>query len=121
MTNKPDIQIAFTADFKRDVARLYRRFRNIQHDVDTFIQLLRDENLPGDKVRGVGYDVYKARICSRDMKKGKSGGYRALYYVRRADRIVLVTLYAKSDQSDISPNLLKQIIDEFRLSAEDDE
>jgi hypothetical protein len=55
------------------------------------------------------------------MKKGKSGGYRALYYVRRADRIVLVTLYAKSDQSDISPNLLKQIIDEFRLSAEDDE
>jgi hypothetical protein len=40
----------------------------------------------------------------------KSGGYRVIYYVRTAKRIVLTYIYFKGDQEDISAEEIQQMI-----------
>jgi len=40
-----------------------------------------------------------------------------IYYLRTQQSIVLITLYSKSDQADISANDVRQIIREFEKTV----
>jgi hypothetical protein len=45
----------------------------------------------------------KARFSSQELDRGSSGGYRVLYAAFPAyEKIVLVTLFSKSDQANLS-------------------
>jgi len=66
--------------------------------------------LPGDKISGIGYKVFKLRIKNSDRKKGKSGSYRLIYYCQTAIGIILLTIYSKSEQIDIAADDIRRII-----------
>lgn len=67
--------------FERDLKRLGRRYRRIRRDLEPLIgQLLAGES-PGDRVQGVRTVVYKVRLPNSDARRGKSGGYRVIYYL----------------------------------------
>ena len=51
------------------------------------------------------------RVANSDVAKGKRSGYRLIYYIETSDKVLLVTLYSKSEQGDISAKRLAQIID----------
>jgi mRNA-degrading endonuclease RelE of RelBE toxin-antitoxin system len=61
----------------------------------------------------VGYSVFKVRIKNSNNQKGKSGGYRFIYYLKTDTQIVLITVYSKSDQGDISVETIHRIIANF--------
>jgi mRNA-degrading endonuclease RelE of RelBE toxin-antitoxin system len=81
---------------------------------------LRAGEVPGDQIQGVGYTVYKARVKNSDLQRGKSGGYRIVYYLRTTTTLILLTIYAKTQQADVSTEELRQIIKEVE-EAESDE
>ena len=109
--------IRFSARFQKDVKQLAKRYRHIRADLDLFIATLSTGNLVGDKIQGTNYLLYKARVPNRDAQRGKSGGYRVIYYVVTAQSIVLVTIYAKSDQVDIAlpeiDAIMREILDDM--------
>jgi len=47
-----------------------------------------------------------------DIQKGKSSGYRIIYQVKTPKKALLVEIYSKLDQGDISPNQIRKIIGE---------
>lgn len=57
----------------------------------------------------------KVRIRNSDTQKGKSGGYRLIYWTDSAKLIVLLDIYSKSDQTDIEVNEIRQIIKGFSI------
>jgi mRNA-degrading endonuclease RelE of RelBE toxin-antitoxin system len=114
----PSIQVEYTADFKRDLKRLHKKYRNVRADVNHFVRRLEAGETPGSQVQGTGYTVYKARVRSSNLGRGKSGGYRVLYYLKTAARIVLLTIYAKSASEDISITRIRRIVREHELPPE---
>ncbi|RLD06872.1 MAG: type II toxin-antitoxin system RelE/ParE family toxin, partial [Chloroflexi bacterium] len=48
-----------------------------------------------------------------DINKGKSAGYRIIYYLKTQTSVILVTIYSKTEQSDVSPNRIRRIVEEF--------
>jgi mRNA-degrading endonuclease RelE of RelBE toxin-antitoxin system len=72
--------------------------------------------LPGDQVTGTSYTIFKVRIPNRDVQKGKSGGYRLIYYLQTKVDIILITIYSKSEQSDITAVQIRRIVREFEAS-----
>lgn len=110
MTTKVDVRAL--PQFQRDLKQLIKKYRNIRKDLDPFVERLRDGNTPGDQVPRVGYTVYKARVANTDSHRGKQGGYRVIYYVKTPERILLVTIYSKAEQTDISPDEIRRIIEE---------
>ena len=115
MTSNLPRRVAFSDRFKREIKTLRKRYRSIQADIQPLIKQLEQGETPGDQVPGVGYPVYKVRVRSSDIPKGKSGGYRVLYYVRTTNLLVLITIYVKSDQADISRDTVRRIVDELDL------
>ncbi|MGK7944107.1 MAG: type II toxin-antitoxin system RelE/ParE family toxin, partial [Microcystaceae cyanobacterium] len=81
--------------------------------LDPLINQLQAGEILGDLISGVKYQVFKVRLKNSDIKKGKSAGYRVLYYLKQENSIVFVTIYAKSDQADISSKLIESMIEEF--------
>ncbi|MGI9281239.1 MAG: type II toxin-antitoxin system RelE/ParE family toxin [Endozoicomonas sp.] len=55
--------------------------------------------------------MYKIRVRNSDAKRGKSGGYRVIYYLKTKEVIILVTLYSKTEQTDIQTDEVQSIID----------
>lgn len=109
--NEPSqVEVLFTSEFKRSLRRLAKRYRSIRKDVEPVVDRLASGETPGDRVQGTGHTVYKVRIPNSDAQRGKSGGYRVLYYVETTERVILVTIYSKSDQGDISASTLREII-----------
>lgn len=106
------MRLGYSGEFKRNLVRLSRRYRHIRADVEPVIEALGAGETPGDQVPGIGLPVYKVRIRNSDALRGKSGGYRCLYYLASPDQIVLVTIYSKSDTGDISADVLRRLIED---------
>ena len=60
--------------------------------------------------------VFKIRIKNSDIQKGKQSGYRIIYHLKTPSHIILVTVYSKLEQKDISTKQIKNIIKNFDAS-----
>lgn len=117
--NPPVVEVRFSRQFKRDIKSLAKRYRRIKSDIQPVIDQLESGEKPGDQIQGTPYIVYKVRAKNSDANRGKSGGYRIIYYVQLDDLVILITIYSKSDQSDMSAETIISIIEE--VDSESDE
>lgn len=108
----PEIEIRFTPEFKRPLRALSRRYRHIRSDLHPLLVELGSGSLVGDAIQGTDYRVYKVRLRNSDIEKGKSSGYRVIYEARSPTLLILITLYSKLDQGDISAEEIRRILAE---------
>ena len=113
MNEKLPIQVELSETFVRRIRTLKKRYRNIRKDIEPIIQQLGEGEVLGDRISGVEAAVYKVRLRNRDIQKGKSAGYRLIYYLQLETKIILLTIYSKSDQSDISDKDIREILGDY--------
>jgi mRNA-degrading endonuclease RelE of RelBE toxin-antitoxin system len=77
------------------------------------IEQLQAGDIPGDRIAGVKYQVFKVRLKNSNIQKGKSGGYRVIYYLKTEREIILATIYSKSDLSDISNERIEEVLAQY--------
>ena len=109
---QPHTEVRFTPEFKRNLHALAKKYRHIRSDVEPVIEQLQAGERPGDQVPRVGVAIFKVRIRNRDAGKGKRGGYRVLYYAATPEAVILVTIYSKNEQSDITAAQIRRILGE---------
>jgi mRNA-degrading endonuclease RelE of RelBE toxin-antitoxin system len=105
-------KVAFSARFLKELERLERKYPRVIDEVASLVGQLDQDERPGDKIMGVGYDAYKVRLRNPSSGRGKRGGFRAIYYVHLADQIFMLTIYAKNQQEDISLSDIKRAIED---------
>ena len=106
--------------FEKDLKQLRRKYPAVTAEVRKLVVQLENDERPGDRVPNVGYEVYKVRLPNPSARRGTSGGFRVIYYVQLVDSIILLTLYSKTEQSNISPEAIRQVLEEV-VSPDDDE
>lgn len=121
MSEQSFIQVEAAPTFNRNLRTLAKKYRSIRHDIQPVIEQLERGELPGDQISGIGYAVFKLRVRNSDVQKGKSGGYRLIYYIKTATGIILLTIYTKSEQADIAADDIRTIITEYEQSAVEDQ
>lgn len=57
--------------------------------------------------------LHKFRLPNPSARRGKSGGFRVVYYAQFADLIHLVTIYSKSEENDVSAHAVQGILAEI--------
>lgn len=114
MQSEPSpIQIALTPRFKKDLRELAKRYRSIRSDIQPLIEQLQASEIPGDRISGVKYQVFKVRLKNSNIQKEKSGGYRVIYYLKTDWGIILATIHSKSDISDVSNEIIEEAIAQY--------
>ena len=103
-------QVDSTPGFKKDLDHLARKYPAVHDTVEEFIARLENDERPGSAIVGVGYDAYKARLPNRSARRGKSGGFRVIYYVCIKKSVILITIYSKTEQADVDLSELRQLL-----------
>ncbi len=107
------IEVVYADSFFRAARKLQKSYKNVLNDILALKAQLDVGETPGVRIQGLPYPVYKARIRNRDAQRGRSGGYRVIYYLETADRRVIISIYSKSEQSDIPTDRIRRLITEY--------
>lgn len=110
--------VTIKRQFNRDIKQLKKKYPTILSDVRKLVIQLENDERPGNIITNAGYEVYKVRLANPSAQKGKSGGFRVIYYVRLVDSVALLTIYSKSDYEDIPLNRIQSLIEDA-LSEEE--
>jgi mRNA-degrading endonuclease RelE of RelBE toxin-antitoxin system len=112
-------EIIVPAHFLKKLKKLAKKYPSVLKEFEKLSLQLKNDQRPGDKIPGIGRDVYKMRLANRSAKRGKSGGFRVIYYIKLTNRVVLVTIYSKTGQTNISPEKIRRILEEVIPDNED--
>ena len=83
--------------FRRQIKPYLKKYRFLKDAIARVLDSFRRE-----QHIHVGKGIYKVRVRSKDITRGKSKSFRMLVLVREAERyIVPITCYFKGDRSDI--------------------
>jgi len=107
------VQVEYTPEFKRNLRALAKKYRHIRSDVQPVMNRLQTGEVMGDQVPGTRYTIFKVRVQNSDIRKGKRSGYRLIYHLKAPTSIILVTIYSKLDQEDISAEQIRRILKEL--------
>jgi len=113
LTDGKPVKVVLSELFLKDIKDLAKSYRSVRKDILPLIDRLSDGEIIGDRLKGFDYQVYKVRVKNSDNRKGTSGGYRVIYYIKTTDFIVLSNIYSKSDYESIDDSLIEKSIQQY--------
>jgi mRNA-degrading endonuclease RelE of RelBE toxin-antitoxin system len=103
-------EIRFTEHFRKEYKKLAKKYVSLKDDVLSLVETLKEDPATGVNL---GNNIYKIRMAISSKRKGKSGGARIITYFVDKDNIVyLLSIYDKSEETNISDNEIKKILAE---------
>lgn len=107
MKNLNVYRVIQVAGFEKDLIKIARKYPTSIELVEDLFGKFEEGKIEGNKIRGLklkGDKVFKTRLENPDANKGKSGGFRVIWYLVTSDHeIYPLTIYSKNEQEDI-PN-----------------
>ena len=101
-------------EFQRGAKALRKKYPSFEDDYNTFLDELEKNPFSGEPL---GKHTYKNRMAIASKGKGKSGGARVITYnlqQQSEDEVIitLMTIYDKSDISNVSDAYLRSLVHE---------
>ena len=105
------VEFDYLPEFERRAKVLAKKYKSFTTDYQAFLDELEKNPFSGESL---GHNTYKYRMAISSKGKGKSGGARVITYnLTQAEDTVLITLmsiYDKSEISNVSTQYLRQLI-----------
>ena len=100
--------IEVSKTFEKELKKLAKKYKKISKDLVKFKkEILKNPTLGTP----LGNNCYKVRIANSSIPTGKSGGFRLITVVKvEKEKIILLTIYSKTEKEDINENELKEIL-----------
>ena len=114
------VEVRSARQFDKQFKRLVRKYPLLLEDAVDLTAQIKQGQLPGDQIPNLAYEVYKVRLPNRSAKTGKSGGFRVIYYVKTQDLIGMLSIYVKTEQTDIPITEISALIEEFLSDLPDE-
>ena len=108
------VSFDYLDEFLRGAKALRKRYSSFEDDYNTFLDELEKNPFSGEPL---GNHTYKNRMAIASKGKGKSGGARVITYNLQQPSedeviITLMTIYDKSDISNVSDAYIRSLVKE---------
>jgi len=106
-------RVDYIPSFAKDFKKLSKRYKTLKQDYKRLIEVLENCSNPKELGKTLGKDCYKMRLKNSDNHKGKSAGYRVIYFYVDSDfTITLLSIYSKSDIANIDESEIDKRVSE---------
>ncbi|MEJ2468752.1 MAG: type II toxin-antitoxin system RelE/ParE family toxin [Campylobacterales bacterium] len=105
--------IEYSDHFLQEAKKLSKKYKHLKSDLKEAveeIEALKDMGTP------LGYGLYKKRVPNSSIPTGKSGGFRIIIYQKVEDRVVLISIYSKTQKETLSDEELKALLKAYMES-----
>lgn len=107
-------KIVATRKFEKELRRLVKKFPSLKNEFSSLINSILKKLETGIFI---GRNCYKIRLAIISKGKGKSGGARVITYLYiQTETVYLLTIYDKSEKSNLSANELNDMIKNLDLN-----
>ena len=104
-----DVQLTDT--FQKSIKALKKKYPHVKNDVLAYIKALEEDPSAGDPIPGWNKELWKVRVASSDVKKGKGGGYRLIYFWKAGEmKIYLLVVYFKGEKAKITKKEIETLL-----------
>ena len=112
--------IDYNSDFKKSIKQLKKKYPNCIDVIEGVISDFEVGKFIGEDCKNLGLEqnkaVKKCRIKNIDSQKGKSGGFRLIYYIDYELKYVnMLQIYSKNNTENILYSEIKQMLKELSL------
>jgi mRNA-degrading endonuclease RelE of RelBE toxin-antitoxin system len=105
-------KIKTTKKFKKELKALAKKYKKIAIDYEKLLDKLEKKPTLGTPL---GNNCYKIRVANSSIPAGKSGGFRIITLVKiEKEKIILLTIYSKSDKDNITKDELNLILQDLK-------
>jgi mRNA-degrading endonuclease RelE of RelBE toxin-antitoxin system len=94
-------QIHLSPSFSASFDELTKRYPRAPKTVNPALESLKQRPESGSAIPGWHRRVWKLRINSRDISRGKRFGFRLIYYLE-GNTVYPLLIYAKTSKADVS-------------------
>mgnify|MGYP001569150646 FL=1 len=96
--------IKSTDKFAKSFKKLAKKYKNFKKDYKYLLETLKANNHTAVQVTG---DIYKIRLQNSSNPKGKSGGFRVVYFLKTEENtIYLLDIFSKNEMDNIKKHKL---------------
>jgi len=93
-------EVYLTETFQKSIKLLKKRYRHVKQDILGKIGELEKDPTTGDPIPRWNKEIWKVRVASSDVKKGKRGGFRLIYLWKGGEnKIYLLAAYFKGEKT----------------------
>jgi mRNA-degrading endonuclease RelE of RelBE toxin-antitoxin system len=104
-----DVHLADT--FQKSIKALKKKYPHVKDDLLRQIKTLEEDPSAGDPIPGWNKEVWKVRVASSDVKKGKRGGYRLIYFWEAGEtKVYLLVAYFKGEKAEITKKEIETLL-----------
>ena len=102
--------IEYADSFLKEAKQLSKKFKLLKSDLKQAVDEIETKN---DFGVYLGFNQFKKRVKNSSIPTGKSGGFRVIIYQQIENKIVLISIYSKTEKENLSDEELSEIIKQY--------
>lgn len=103
--------VEYSDNFLQEAKKLSKKYKRLKNDLKEAVDEIETRK---DFGTSLGYGLYKKRVPNSSIPTGKkSGGFRIIIYQKMEDKVVLISVYSKTQKETLSDEELKAILKEY--------
>ncbi|MGD9553691.1 MAG: type II toxin-antitoxin system RelE/ParE family toxin [Arcobacteraceae bacterium] len=99
--------IEYSDNFLKEAKQLSKKFKLIKADLQQAVKEIETQN---DLGVYLGFNLFKKRVKNSSVPTGKSGGFRIIIYQQIENKIILISIYSKTQKENLSDEELSTLI-----------
>lgn len=103
--------VQLTGIFQKSIKALKKKYPHVKNDLLNQIKIIEKYPATGDPIPGWNKELWKVRVASSDVKKGKRGGFRLIYFWKAGDiNIYPLAAYFKGEKTEITKKEIEKLL-----------
>ena len=102
--------IEYSESFLKEAKQLSKKFKLLKTDLKQAVEEIETKN---DFGVYLGFNLFKKRVKNSSIPTGKSGGFRVIIYQQIENKIVLISIYSKTEKENLRDEELSEIIKQY--------
>jgi len=99
--------IEYSDNFLKEAKQLSKKFKLLKADLQQAVKEIETQN---DLGVYLGFSLFKKRVKNSSVPTGKSGGFRIIIYQQIENKIVLISIYSKTQKENLTDEELSTLI-----------
>ena len=104
------MKILFSDNFLKEAETLSKKYKLLKSDLQ---QAIHEIEASKDLGVSLGLNLFKKRVKNSSIPTGKSGGFRVIIFAQIEDKIILISIFSKTEKESLSDAELSAILQKY--------
>lgn len=104
--------VEFSDNFLKEAKQLSKKYKLLKSDLKQAVYEIENSK---DFGVSLGFNLFKKRVKNSSIPTGKSGGFRIIIFGQFEDKIILISIFSKTDKENLSDEELSLALKKYLM------